>query len=103
MSHKRKYHKFNPAASATTTAPDLSLHIQAYEATVIRGPHSLSTALSLEAPNTSTLGVDASEPQIGSALIQWGASTQSLDSDPTFFNASEAKATSTWVDRWVSY
>ncbi|KAG1769074.1 hypothetical protein EV702DRAFT_1203055 [Suillus placidus] len=106
MSHKRKYRKVAPTAnlvaSATIITPDLlTLSIQAYEATIIRGPQSLSTALSLEAPHLPTLGVDASDPQIGNALIQWGASTrnfQLLNSDSSFPEASGDKAT--WVDRY---
>ncbi|KAG0692974.1 hypothetical protein DFH29DRAFT_966425 [Suillus ampliporus] len=106
MSHKRKYRKVGPktsnlAASAPIIAPDLSLSIQAYEATIIRGPQSLSTALSLEAPDPPTLGVDVNDPQIGSALIQWGASTRNfltLNSDSSFPEASDNKAT--WVDRY---
>lgn len=105
MSHKRKFHKATTKFSlgATTTAPDLSLHIQAYEATIIRGPQSLSTALSLEAPDAATLGADANEPQTGSALIQLGDSTrnpQPLDLDSSFPKALDANAC--WVDRWVS-
>ncbi|KAG2119284.1 hypothetical protein DEU56DRAFT_974808 [Suillus clintonianus] len=106
MSHKRKYRKVAPkadiVASATIIAPDLlSLSIQAYEATIIRGSQSLSTALSLEAPHHSTLEADASDPQIGNALIQWGASTrnfQPLNSDSSFPEVSDDKAT--WVDRY---
>ncbi|KAG1734931.1 uncharacterized protein EDB91DRAFT_1146053 [Suillus paluster] len=106
MSHKRKYRKAasktsNLAASAAIIAPDLSLSIQAYEATVIRGPQSLSTALSLEVPDPPTLGADANDPQIGSALLQWGTSTRNFlpfNSDPSFPEASDDKAT--WVDRY---
>ncbi|KAG1824820.1 uncharacterized protein BJ212DRAFT_1244446, partial [Suillus subaureus] len=77
------------------------LSIQAHEATIIRGPQSLSTALSLEAPHLPTLGVYANDAQIGNALIQWGASTRSfqvLNSDSSFPEASDDKAT--WVDRY---
>ncbi|KAG1856975.1 hypothetical protein DFJ58DRAFT_745133 [Suillus subalutaceus] len=107
MSHKRKYRKVAPTtnlvASATIRfAPDLfTLSVQAHEATVIRGPQSLSTALSLEAPHLPTLGVYANDPQIGNALIQWGASTrnfQLLNPDYSFPEASDDKAT--WVDRY---
>ncbi|KIK36202.1 hypothetical protein CY34DRAFT_533995 [Suillus luteus UH-Slu-Lm8-n1] len=79
----------------------LTLSIQAYEATVIRGPQSLSTALSLEAPHLPTFGADTNDPQIGSALIQWGASTrkfQLLNSDSSFPEAADDKVT--WVDRY---
>ncbi|KAG1743884.1 hypothetical protein EDB19DRAFT_1697653 [Suillus lakei] len=106
MTHKRKYHRVAPkanlVASATIIAPDLfNLSIQAYEATIIRGPQSLSTALSLEVPRLPTSGFDANDPQIGNALIQRGASTrnlQSLNSDSSFPEASDDKAT--WVDRY---
>jgi hypothetical protein len=108
MSHKRKYNRgdkatVNLTSSSTTTSPDLSLYIQAHEATLIRGPQSLSIALSLEAPDALTLLVNSDEPQIGSALIQWGGNTrtlQPLNSDSSFPEASDVKAT--WVDRWVS-
>lgn len=101
MSHKRKYHSAAPKvnSSAITTTQNLSLSIQAYEATIIRGSQSISTALSLEAPDASPLRVsDANEPQIGSALIQWGSTRnlQPLNSDSSF----PTKAT--WMDRWVS-
>ncbi|KAG1869306.1 hypothetical protein C8R48DRAFT_701046 [Suillus tomentosus] len=106
MSHKRKYRKVAPSANlvapATAITPDpFILSIQAYEATIIRGPQFLSTALSLEAPNLPTLGVHASDPQIGSALIQWGASKrnfQPLNSDSSFPETSDDKVT--WVDRY---
>lgn len=108
MSHKRKYRKVAPSANlvapATAITPDpFILSIQAYEATIIRGPQFLSTALSLEAPHLPTLGVHASDPQIGNALIQWGASKsnfQLLNSDSSFPETSDDKVT--WVDRWVS-
>jgi hypothetical protein len=108
MSHKRKYRKIEPrtdlVASVTIIPSDLlALSIQAYEATIVRGPQSLSTALSLEAPHLPTLGADENDPQIGSALIQWGASTgkfQLLNSDSSFPEAAHDKVT--WVDRWVS-
>ncbi|KAG1761424.1 hypothetical protein EDD22DRAFT_17484 [Suillus occidentalis] len=108
MSHKRKYHKIasraDLVASVTIIPSDLlTLSIQAYEATVIRGPQSLSTALSLEAPHLPTFGADTNDPQIGSALIQWGASTRRfelLNSDSSFPEAADDKVT--WVDRWVS-
>lgn len=105
MSHKRKYRKVAPTANLVARfTPDLfTLSIQAHEATIIHGPQSLSTALSLEAPHLPTLGVYANDPQIGNALIQWGASTRNfpvLNSDSSFPEASDDKAT--WVDRWVS-
>jgi hypothetical protein len=106
MSHKRKYRKVAPTTNlvASRSTPDLfTLSIQAHEATIIRGPQCLSTALSLEAPHLPTLGVYANDPQIGNALIQWGASTrnfQLLNSDSSFPEASDDNAT--WVDRWVS-
>ncbi|KAG2352692.1 hypothetical protein BDR07DRAFT_816711 [Suillus spraguei] len=107
MSHKRKYRKATPTANLVASStirftPDLfSLSIQAYEATLIRGPQSLSTALSLEVPHLPTLGVHANDPQIGNALIQWGAGTgnfQLLNSDSSFPEASDDRAT--WVDRY---
>lgn len=109
MSHKRKYRKAAPtanlvASSTIRSTPDLFiLSIQAYEATIIRGPQTFPTALSLEAPHLPTLGVYASDAQIGNALIQWGAGTgnfQLLNSDSSFPEASDDKVT--WVDRWVS-
>ncbi|KAG2144449.1 uncharacterized protein EDB93DRAFT_1153525 [Suillus bovinus] len=101
MSHKRKYRKVAPSAIPVATPDPFTLSIQAYEATIIRGPQSLSTALSLEAPHLPTLGVYANDPQIGNALIQWGASArnfQLLNSDFSFPEASDGKAT--WVDRY---
>lgn len=103
MSHKRKYRKVAPTTNlvASRSTPDLfTLSIQAHEATIIRGPQCLSTALSLEAPHLPTLGVYANDPQIGNALIQWGASTrnfQLLNSDSSFPEGSDDNAT--WVDR----
>lgn len=80
-SNSRKRKHPNPTKKPTSTHqdPDPALFIQAYEATIIRGPHAKAAARSLEVVPYESDEDPPSENQkkgrtIGEALIRWGGS-----------------------------
>lgn len=83
-SRKRKYRPTSSAAlegvSSSTFQPnsDVALHptlfVQAYEADIIRGPDSLTTARSLEVIDGRSHGTHSTNLVVGEGLIRWGGS-----------------------------
>jgi hypothetical protein len=86
-SRKRKHP--NPTKKPSTHQdPDPALYIQAYEATIIRGPHAKAAARSLEVvqyddfesesesddPHSENQKKGRTRPVVGEALIKWGGS-----------------------------
>lgn len=78
-SRKRKHPNPTKKPTSTHQDPDPALFIQAYEATIIRGPHAKAAARSLEVVQYESDKDPPSENQkkgrtIGEALIRWGGS-----------------------------
>ena len=97
-SRKRKHP--NPTKKPSTTVPnrqnpDPALFIQAYEATIIRGPHAKAAARSLEVvqydfesesddpPPSENQKKGQTRPVVGEALIRWGGSRPTIAAFPS--------------------
>ena len=131
-SRKRKHP--NPTKKPSTTTipnnqdPDPALFIQAYEATIIRGPHAKALAKSLEViqydfesesddpPSASqNQKKGRTRPVVGEALIRWGGERPTTvaafpgdeDQDSLIHDGVDSQVLpeepAVWVDRYVSF
>ena len=124
-SRKRKHP--NPTKKPSTIIPnnqdpDPALFIQAYEATIIRGPHAKALARSLEVvqydfesesddPPSENQNKGRTRPVVGEALIRWGGERPTTvaafpgdeDEDDLVRDAPVLpEEPAVWVDRYVS-